>query len=91
MLSVTREVQESAGLFCVLCNIVHGIQLEEEVEVYSNVCRVRRLLPEIVTSMVSSDIITTDERPGIVTNKPTCSIHLFILFLPFLSYHHDHL
>ncbi|XP_025109022.1 receptor-type tyrosine-protein phosphatase epsilon-like isoform X1 [Pomacea canaliculata] len=45
------EVQESAGLFCVLCNIVHGIQLEEEVEVYSNVCRVRRLLPEIVTSM----------------------------------------
>lgn len=45
VLSATREVQESAGLFCVLCNIVHGIQLEEEVEVYSNVCRVRRLLP----------------------------------------------
>nr|AJA37865.1 fucolectin-related molecule [Littorina littorea] len=42
------EMQESAGLFCVLTNIVHGIQLDDEVEVYSNVCRVRRLMPEIV-------------------------------------------
>ena len=47
-----REVQESAGMFCVLTNIVHGIQLDDEVEVYSNVCRVRRLMPEIVTSLV---------------------------------------
>ena len=52
MCSDYREMQESAGLFCVLTNIVHGIQLDDEVEVYSNVCRVRRLLPEIVTSLV---------------------------------------
>ncbi|KAL8600744.1 hypothetical protein ACOMHN_057332 [Nucella lapillus] len=45
------EMQESAGLLCVVTNVVHGIQLDEEVEVYSNVCRVRRLMPEIVTSM----------------------------------------
>ena len=52
--SYYREVQESAGLFCVLTNIVHGIQLDDEVEVYSNVCRVRRLMPEIVTSLAVS-------------------------------------
>lgn len=45
------EVQESAGLFCVLANIIHGIQLDDEVEVYSNVCRVRRLMPDICTSV----------------------------------------
>ncbi|KAK7471890.1 hypothetical protein BaRGS_00035474, partial [Batillaria attramentaria] len=44
-------ILESAGLFCVVTNIGHAIQQDDEVEVYSNVCRVRRLMPDIITTV----------------------------------------